>query len=102
MKVLKVNDRVVQSQSNGKYYHNTSLKVGILKDYDGNVVMGEGTIYLTSACVQELLDNPKSGISDIKQLEGHEVRAYRKYPIYLDKFEREYGRVKCDVLIIDK
>lgn len=99
MKVLDVKDNV-NVGSNGKAYHNLTLKVGVPKDYDGVTVLKEYSIRFTSNCVEKLLYSQV--IRDVQELKGKDIDAYRSAPVYLSDFEKKYNLVMCDVLVIRK
>ena len=99
MKVLKVNVKESVSKSNGMTYKNYTLVVGVPKSYGENTVMKEYQVRVSTKAIQDLITAGK--IASPEQLEGKNVRAFREAPIYLSQFEKQYGSVECNVLLID-
>lgn len=100
MRVLNVYDKVNISEKNNRAYHNCTLTCGVIRNYDGQEVMREVRVRLTSSCVDEVMNRYQ--LRSMDELKGKNVSCYRQAPIYLSDFEKQFNIIMCDVLVIER
>lgn len=100
MKVVSINCDKGYLAKNGITYFNyyvTGAVKRVINNVEGNEFV---RVTLMDAAVRPLIESGK--IHSYKDLEGMEIDLYRKYPTYLDKFEKQNGVIKYDVVAIRK
>lgn len=100
MKVLAVSDKITVSEKNNQQYHNCRITVGVPQDYEGTTVLSKYQVVLSHKAVIDAIN--QYHLNSIEDLKGHEVDCYRKAPIFLDKYEKQFAIVKCDVVQVRK
>lgn len=100
MLILSVEEKVNHSEKSGKDYYSYNIRGGEEKEINGSKVLQMSFVKLSnSTSVQEYIS--KGVIKSYKDLEGKHALFARKYPVYLDQFEKQNIAVQhADIMIL--
>lgn len=100
MLILKVEEKVTHSEKTGKDYYSYNITGADEETINDQKVLTKRFVKLSnSSSIQEYL--AKGVIKSYKDLEGKHALFARKYPVYLDQFEKQNCAVQhADLMLI--
>lgn len=100
MKVVSINRDKGYTAKNGITYFNYYVTVAVNKVINGVEGVEFQRLTLMDAAVRQLQEAKR--INSHEDLVGLDCEFYRRFPSYLDRYEKQNGVIKYDVVAIRK